>query len=245
MVLRLMLEYAHREGRYFERPAGTFTPAMVRLWDDLFALCGRIGLRVLLAPWDNFWMARRWHKHPYNAVNGGPAASPASFFTDEATIQATARRLQFAARRWSGSGALAAWDLFNEIHPYWGGTPVQQAAVIGRLSEAVRDAERQAWGITRLQTVSVFGPAPDPEYEALIFKAATATATAGSATACGADVFPRTLVPAPPLRLPRHALRVGGGGQTHTAARTGPGRPAARAALRRSCPAGRRAGAPA
>ena len=30
-VLRLMLEYAHREGRYLERPAGTFNPAMVRL----------------------------------------------------------------------------------------------------------------------------------------------------------------------------------------------------------------------
>ncbi len=169
-VLRLMLEYAHREGRYFERPVGTFNPAMVRLWDDLFALCGRLGLRVLLAPWDNFWMAHRWHRHPYNTANGGPAGAPASFFTDEATIQATVQRLTFAARRWSGSGVLAAWDLFNEIHPYWGGTPVQQAAVIGRLSEAVREAEHAAWGLARPQTVSVFGPSPAPEYEDLIFR---------------------------------------------------------------------------
>src|SRR4028118_841987 len=53
-ILRLMLEYAHREGRYFERPAGRFNPAMIRLWDDLFARCEQHGLRVLLAPWDNF-----------------------------------------------------------------------------------------------------------------------------------------------------------------------------------------------
>lgn len=56
-VLRLMLEYAHSDGRYFERPVGRFNPLMVRLWDDLFARCEAHGLRVLLAPWDNFWMA--------------------------------------------------------------------------------------------------------------------------------------------------------------------------------------------
>lgn len=169
-ILRLMLEYAHREGRYFERPVGQFNPAMVRLWDDLFARCEAHGLRVLLAPWDNFWMARRWHRHPYNQANGGPADGPGSFFTDEATIQATIRRLQFVARRWGGSGALAAWDLFNEIHPYWGGTPEQQGAVIERLSDAVREAETEAWGVTRPQTVSIFGPEPPPDYQDLIFR---------------------------------------------------------------------------
>ncbi len=78
-VLRLMLEYAHRDGWYFERPSGTFNPVLVWLWDDLFAGCARHGLRVLLTPWDTFWMARRWHRHPYNSANGGPAQAPADF----------------------------------------------------------------------------------------------------------------------------------------------------------------------
>lgn len=169
-ILRLMLEYVHREHRYFERPAGGFNPAMVRLWDDLFAGCERHGLRVLLAPWDNFWMSRRWRRHPYNAENGGPAASPQAFFTDEAVFAATRRRLEFVVERWGGSGALAAWDLFNEIHPFWGGTAAQQGEVIARLSEAVRAAELRAWGFTRPQTVSIFGPQPAPEYEDLIFR---------------------------------------------------------------------------
>jgi hypothetical protein len=52
-VLRLMLEYTHRESRYFEKPVGRFVPAMVRLWDDLsryarpmaFAFCSHRSTR--------------------------------------------------------------------------------------------------------------------------------------------------------------------------------------------------------
>ncbi len=169
-ILRLMLEYAHHEGRYFERPAGRFNPFLVRLWDDLFARCEQFGLRVLLAPWDNFWMALRWHRHPYNAANGGPAYWPSSFFTDEAVIEATQRRLRFVVERWGGCPAFAAWDLFNEIHPHWGGSPAQQAEVVTRLSKTVREAEDKLWGLTRPQTVSIFGPEPTVEYEELIFR---------------------------------------------------------------------------
>ncbi len=169
-VLRLMLEYAHREHRYFEYPRpGRFNPAMVRLWDDLFSRCEQVGIRVLLAPWDNFWMSRRWKRHPYNCEMGGPCEGPHAFFTDEATFEATVRRFQFVIERWGGSGVIAAWDLFNEIHPFWGGTPEQQSAVIARLSDEVRQSEINAWGFTRPQTVSVFGPKPEPGYEEMIF----------------------------------------------------------------------------
>lgn len=169
-ILRLMLEYAHREHRYFEYPQpGRFNPSMVRLWDDLFALCEQAGIRVLLAPWDNFWMARRWKKHPYNRAMGGPCDGPQAFFTDEETFQATVRRFAFVIERWGGSGVIAAWDLFNEIDPYWGGTPEQQSAVLTRLSETIRERERSAWGFTRPQTVSVYGPKPKEDYEQMIF----------------------------------------------------------------------------
>lgn len=169
-VLRLMLEYAHRDGWYFEKPFGTFNPVLVRFWDDLFALCARCGIRILLTPWDTFWMARRWHKHPYNAANGGPAGAPSDFFTREEVIQAAIRRFQFVIERWGGDGTLAAWDLFNEIHPHWGGTAVQQSQVITRLSESIREREQALWGFTRPQTVSVFGPDPAGEYSDLVLR---------------------------------------------------------------------------
>jgi mannan endo-1,4-beta-mannosidase len=74
--LRLMLEYAQVRHRYIEKPAGRFVPAMVQLWDDLFAMCERIGLRILLTPVDTFWMWLHWRHHPWNKANGGPCASP-------------------------------------------------------------------------------------------------------------------------------------------------------------------------
>lgn len=39
--LRLMVEYAQGRHRYLERPDGSAVPAMVQLWDDLFAMCER------------------------------------------------------------------------------------------------------------------------------------------------------------------------------------------------------------
>lgn len=54
--LRLMLEYSQVRHRYLERPVGKFQPGMVQLWDDLFALCEQYGLRILLTPYDTFWM---------------------------------------------------------------------------------------------------------------------------------------------------------------------------------------------
>ncbi len=168
-TLRLMLEYAHTEGRYFERRVGVFNPAMVRLWDDLFELCERFGLRILLAPWDNFWMARRWHKHPYNTRNGGPAQNPQSFFTDSVTIAAVENRLRFVAHRWGKYGSFGAWDLFNEIHPHWGGNVEEQSRVVARWSQAIREEECKTWGFVRPQTVSIFGPEPN-EYSKLVFE---------------------------------------------------------------------------
>ncbi len=200
--LRVMLEYAHRDGRYFERPAGRFNIALVRLWDDLFARCERFGLRILLAPWDNFWMARRWTKHPYCAANGGPAQSPQDFFTGENTIQAIIGRLHFVIERWGGNPAFAAWDLFNEIHPHWGGTPVEQSATIARLSDAVREKELALWGWTRPQTVSIFGPDPACEYEELIFRHPNLDFATTHIYYKGAIDFPKNTV-APALEMAR------------------------------------------
>lgn len=169
-ILRVMLEYVEGTDHYFEQPFGHFNPVMVQLWDDFFANCERVGLRILLTPWDTFWMDRRWQPHPYNVINGGPATSTTVLFSEPAAIAAMERRLLFTVERWGGSGVLAAWDLFNEMHPYWGGTIEQQLDVVKRLSESIRTAEYRAWGFTRPQTISCFGPNPASAYEAMIFR---------------------------------------------------------------------------
>lgn len=157
--IRLMLEYCHGEHRYFERPAGRFAPNMVRLWDDLFELLEQVGLRVLLTPFDTFFMWKRWRDHPYNRANGGPCRSRGSWLTCPDTREAIKGRLAFASDRWGGSPALFAWDLWNEIHPAHGGDdPATAAPFIEDMASWLRAREIERRGYANLQTVSVFGP---------------------------------------------------------------------------------------
>lgn len=164
--LRLMLEYCHGEHRYLEPRVGMFAPNMVRLWDDLFALLERVGLHVLLTPYDTFFMWTRWAHHPYNARRGGPSRRRQEWLTCAQTRQAIKHRLAFASDRWGGSPALFAWDLFNEINPvHGGGDTAAIAAFITDIGPWLRAREAARHGRSHLQTVSIFDPdlarAPD------------------------------------------------------------------------------------
>ena len=157
--LRLMLEYAHRKHRFIERPLGRFVPAMVTLWDDLFAMCERIGLRILLTPFDTFWTWLRWKDHPYNLANQGCLHHPSELLLCGTTREFIKARLTFAVERWGGSGALFAWDLWNEIHPAQAkGSADNFGEFIADLSRHVRQLELKLYGRAHPQTVSLFGP---------------------------------------------------------------------------------------
>ncbi len=157
--IRLMLEYCQNEYHYLERPSGIFRPHMIRLWDDLFMRCEKHGLRVLLTPFDTFWMRRRWRKHPYNKVNGGPCSHKAKWLICIDTIEAVKSRLAFATKRWGGSGVLFAWDLWNEPEPAHAGNDVESIALfITEISSFLRETEMNIHGKTHLQTVSAFTP---------------------------------------------------------------------------------------
>ena len=157
--MRLMLEYAQFRHRYFESVPGTWSPNMVTLWDDLFALAERHGIRILLTPFDTFWMWRKFKHHPYAQPRGGPLNHPSRLLLSPETRTAIKARLTFAAERWGGSGALFAWDLWNEIHPAQAEESAEPfVEFIADLSEHVRDIEQRAHGRSHLQTVSMFGP---------------------------------------------------------------------------------------
>lgn len=157
--LRLMLEYAHGEHRYIEKPAGHFPRNMVRLWDDLFELCERVGLHILLTPYDTFFMWIRWSRHPYNRKNGGPCSSRRRWLTCPDTREAIKARLAFASDRWGASPALFAWDLWNEMHPaHAGDDPAAFGPFIDDIGGWLRAYEQERHGRAHLQTVSIFGP---------------------------------------------------------------------------------------
>jgi mannan endo-1,4-beta-mannosidase len=157
--IRLMLEYCHGEHRYFEKPVGRFVPNMVQLWDDLFALLEKVGLHVLLTPFDTFFTWIRFRHHPYSRSNGGPCSSRRKLLTCPATREAIKARLAFASDRWGGSPALFAWDLWNEMHPAHGGDDIASfAPFIEDIGPWLRARELERHGRAHLQTVSIFGP---------------------------------------------------------------------------------------
>ncbi|HYZ61489.1 MAG TPA: hypothetical protein VE650_03475 [Acetobacteraceae bacterium] len=157
--LRFMLEYAQKGEHFFEQPAGVFNPAVVQIWDDLFRLAEQAGLRLLLTPMDTYFHWVRWELHPYNAANGGPCSARTRLMVCPDTRALIKARLEFAARRWGGSGALFAWDLWNEMHPVQGeDRPNCFDDYISDVSPFLRAVEREAHGRDHLQCVSVFGP---------------------------------------------------------------------------------------
>lgn len=157
--LRLMLEYCHGENRYFEKPVGHFQPNMIQLWDDIFALCEKYGLRILLTPYDTYWMWVRWKHHPYNQLNGGMCKKRTQWLLCADTCNAIKQRLLFTTERWGASGALFAWDLWNEIHPNHAGGNVEHfMAFVDDIGSFLRQTELRLYGRAHPQTVSVFGP---------------------------------------------------------------------------------------
>lgn len=155
--LRIMLEYCQTENRYLERPVGRFQPHMVQFWDDLFILCEKYKLRILLTPFDTFWMSKRWKYHPYNKLSGGPCKSKSQWLTCPGTMKAIKNRFTFAIERWGNSGVLFGWDLWNEINPAHAMKKTDGFyTFIEEISEHVRTLEMRHYGKTHPQTVSVF-----------------------------------------------------------------------------------------
>jgi hypothetical protein len=119
----------------------------------------RYGLRVLLTPFDTFWMWLRWDSHPYNRANGGPCAELGELLTCLETRRAIKNGMDFAINRWGRSGALFAWDLWNEIHPAHAGNSAEVFdGFIGDMATFVRTAEQKRYGRSHPLTVSVFYP---------------------------------------------------------------------------------------
>ena len=158
-VMRLMLEYAQVRHRYFETTPGKWSRNVVQFWDDLFALCEKHGIRILLTPFDTFWMWLKFKHHPYSVKNGGTLQHPSRALLCRETREAIKARLTFAAERWGGSGALFAWDVWNEIHPAQGEMSAEPfVEFIEDLSTHLRTVERHKFGRAHPQTVSLFGP---------------------------------------------------------------------------------------
>jgi mannan endo-1,4-beta-mannosidase len=230
-TLRVMLEYVG-DGLFLERSCGEFDPVTVQAVDDLVALCEQHGLRLLLTPFDTFFTWVMWDEHPYNAGRGGPCRDRIDLLTHPDGLAAVKARLAFAVRRWGGSGAVFAWDLWNELAHHHGVEGEEHVAGLGRhlipivseLSALVRGIERRQFGKTHLQTVSHFGPEPRGELAELVFRHPDLDFATTHVYEPGAIDAPSNTVAAADAmaRWVRHALAEIRDGRPFTDSETGP-----------------------
>lgn len=94
-----------------------FNPDAIEKMDKLVTLSDSLGLYMMLTlDWHGELIANaEWRNSSYNKANGGPAATPAEFFTSEAAQNQYKNKLRYIIARWGYSTSIAAWEFFNEI----------------------------------------------------------------------------------------------------------------------------------
>ncbi len=230
-TLRLMLEYVG-DGLYLEHEPGVYDETTVRAIDDLIALCERHGLRLLLTPFDTFFTYVMWDDHPYNADRGGPCRRRLDLLMHPDGMAAVKARVAFAVERWGGSGAVFAWDLWNELGHHHGveteaiddATAQKLIGVVSELSAHVREIEHRLFGRTHLQTVSHFGSCPQGPLAELIFRHPDLDFATTHVYEAGAIDCPANTVAAADAmaRWVRHAMEQIRDGRPFTDSETGP-----------------------
>lgn len=102
--------------RYTDDLEHHFNASAIRRMDELVELAAATNtyFMLVLDPHGSL-LDGGWEKNPYNAKNGGPAKTPADFFTDPAARARYQDRLRYLVARWGYSPHLAIWEFFNEV----------------------------------------------------------------------------------------------------------------------------------
>jgi len=104
-----------------ESGPGRYDLANAWYFDQVLGLAARHGIRCMMAlgtygefTTGGYFNEGQWPVNPYNQVNGGPAATPADFWTDAQARAFYRRRLRYLVARYGTQPSLAFWEFWNE-----------------------------------------------------------------------------------------------------------------------------------
>jgi len=168
-VIRMMIETPPSGN--LEDPIGTFSPEHVRWIDTVFLAARKHGIKLIVTPWDTFWMNRRWETTPYNPDNGGLVHKRIDFITSAEVRKQQKRRLQYIVDRWGNTGTIFSWELLNEADLWWGADAAQLTQWVDDMTVFVRTYEQKRWGRNHMLSVSFAEAMPKGEMAHLAFTA--------------------------------------------------------------------------
>ncbi|MDH7481268.1 MAG: hypothetical protein QHH26_04720 [Armatimonadota bacterium] len=166
-LLRMMIDLPLSS--LIEKPIGVFVPEHVLWIDEIVKLARKHDIKLMITPWDTFWMNHRWDENPYNVKNGGPVEKKVDFITKREVIEAQKRRWKYIIDRWGNTGAIFAWELLNEADYWWGASPEQVIAWAKEIGDFVRNYEKSKWGRNHLICISTGRPMPKEGWDDLAY----------------------------------------------------------------------------
>jgi mannan endo-1,4-beta-mannosidase len=168
-LIRLMLE-SPAGGFLLEDPLGTFQPDQIAFLDNIVTLARKHDIKLMVTPWDTFWMNYRWDTNPYSLAAGGPVEKKVEFIVKPAVADAQKKRLKFMIDRWGNTGTIFAWEILNEADKWWDASAEQTQAWAKEMGDYVREYEKQRWGRNHLVCISTGHPIPDGAWGDLAYR---------------------------------------------------------------------------
>ncbi|MGV3617613.1 MAG: cellulase family glycosylhydrolase [Fimbriimonas sp.] len=157
-LVRLMVE-TPQSGNIEERP-GVFRFEHMRWLDTIVTAAHKHGIRLMVTPYDTFWMNLRADASPYWAANGGPIKEKVGFLTDPKVMELQKGRMRWLIDRYGNLGTIFCWEIMNEIDLWWGASPEQIRAWADEMSKYVHDYQRKRWGTGPMMSLSMAEPKP-------------------------------------------------------------------------------------
>lgn len=101
--------------RYTSTSAFYNNSGMERL-DHLLHLCDSLGVYIMLALESHVgYMGDGWNTSSYHVRNGGYAATPEEFFSNQKSREQYKNKLRLMIARYGYSPSIAVWEFFNEV----------------------------------------------------------------------------------------------------------------------------------
>lgn len=94
-----------------------YNPGGIKRLDEVVRMIDSLDLYMMLAFNHHGGIIENsgWQLNRYNAANGGPAATPAEFFTSPEAKAMFKNQLRYIVARWGYSPHIGAWEFFNEV----------------------------------------------------------------------------------------------------------------------------------